>query len=111
MVPVLPSSPSFSLSALPPIHLILRLLPHHPLPQSPVLLSNARADPQPHSTLHLWSAGNIRLSSGRDLTVPIQESTELIKAMERDARVSISSALHPYLSPSPVRHLELPLVQ
>ncbi|KAI9638708.1 uncharacterized protein MKK02DRAFT_31035 [Dioszegia hungarica] len=48
----------------------------------------------PHSTLHLWSAGNIRLSSGRDLTVPIQESTELIKAMQRDARFELVGVHH-----------------
>ena len=39
--------------------------------------------------MHLWSAGNVRLPTGRDLTVPPQEALELIDAMSSDVRASL----------------------
>lgn len=44
---------------------------------------------QAESTLHLWSAGNVRLPTGRDLTMPPQEAIELIEAMASDVRVCL----------------------
>lgn len=55
----------------------------------PLPLHESSTDDQAEATLHLWSAGNVRLPTGRDLTVPPQEALELIDVMAADVRVCL----------------------
>lgn len=48
---------------------------------------------QPTSTIHLWSAGNVRL--GRmDLTIASHDAMDLIEALKVDDRVGFNTTMH-----------------